>query len=275
LDHDLQLALPFGARQRPAGPEPGRDLIVIGRQAWTVTYVRHRRARHYVLRLEDDGSVRVTIPRGGSRKDAERFAKHKAPWIERERYRRTMVRGAAGGWRDGGRILLRGEDVLLLVDRETGVVRFGPEAIPLPTVVAPDLRGLVAGHLRRLAEKELPPRLVELAAASGHHVTRVTVRDQRSRWGSCSASGRISLNWRLIQVPASVRDYVLLHELTHLQEANHSARFWKKLEAVCPWHREAREWLRTRFSGTMSDPWSPSTPKPADAARPIELARPS
>ncbi len=100
---------------------------------------------------------------------------------------------------------------------------------------------------------------MELAAASGHQVTRVTVRDKSSRWGSCSPAGRISLNWRLIQVPAPVRDYVMLHELTHLEEANHSPRFWTALEAVCPWHREARAWLKARFSGTMSDPWSPSS----------------
>jgi predicted metal-dependent hydrolase len=87
---------------------------------------------------------------------------------------------------------------------------------------------------------------MEMAASLGHQVSRVTIRDQRSRWGSCSPSGRISLNWRLIQVPPSVRDYVLLHELTHLVESNHSPRFWKKLEAVCPWHREARTWLRAR-----------------------------
>jgi predicted metal-dependent hydrolase len=268
----MQMSLPFGNQPRPTGPEPSRDLIVIGRQAWTVTYVRHRRARHYVLRLEDDGSVRVTIPRGGSRKDAERFARHKGPWIERERYRRALVHGAGGGWRDGARVLLRGEEATLRVGREAGAVRIGDETIPLPVEHGPDVRSLVTERLRRVAERELPARLTELAAAAGFLVTRVTVRDQSSRWGSCSSSGRISLNWRLVQVPPSVRDYVMLHELTHLREPNHSARFWARLESVCPWHREAREWLRTRFSGTMSNPWSPT---PGDASTPINSARPS
>jgi predicted metal-dependent hydrolase len=268
----MQMTLPFGSQPKAAGPDPPRDLIVIGRQAWPVTYIRHRRARHYVLRLEDDGSVRVTIPRGGSRKDAERFAKHKGPWIERERYRRAVVQGTVG-WRDGSRLLLRGTEVTICVDRDAGVVRVGDEEIGLPLDGPIDVRRLVTGRLRRLAERELPGRLTELAAASGLLVTRVTVRDQRSRWGSCAPSGRISLNWRLIQVPASVRDYVLLHELTHLHEPNHSTRFWEKLGAVCPWHREAREWLRTRFSGSMSDPWSPNPA--ADTPRPTEPARPS
>ncbi len=244
----MQLSLPF-LNPRPRGPSSTTpDLLTLGRQAWAVTYVRHKRARHYVLRLEDDGSLRVTIPRGGSRKDAERFARHKADWIARERYRRTMARGATGGWQDGTRVLLRGEEALLQVDRVAGVVRLGEEVIPLPAGGTPDLRQLVSQRLRRLAERELAARLMELAAAAGHRVTRVTVRDQSSRWGSCSPSGRISLNWRLIQVPASIRDYVLLHELTHLQHANHSPRFWSALEDVCPWHREARAWLRTRIS---------------------------
>ena len=254
----MQLTLDFGTHLKPDGGPPVPDLLTVGRQAWAVTYVRHRRARHYVLRLQDDGSLRVTIPRGGSRKDAERFARNKAGWIERERYRRARAAGGSG-WSDGSLLLIRGREAELRVDRAAGVARLGDEAIPLPADGAFELRRVVSAWLRRLAERELPPRLMELAAAAGHQVMRVTVRDQSSRWGSCSPSGRISLNWRLIQVPPSVRDYVLLHELTHLKEANHSARFWTKLEEVCPWHREARSWLKSRFTGTMSDPWQPAS----------------
>jgi hypothetical protein len=198
----IQLTLAFG--ERPGRPRqmPSSDVLVLGRRQWTVTYVRHRRARHYILRVEGDGRLSVTIPRGGSRKGAERFARNKAAWIDREQYRRYLARGNGGPAWD------------------------------------PDLRPQ--------AERVLPARLMELAASVGHQVAGVTVRDQRSRWGSCSPSGRISLNWRLVQVPPSVRDYVLLHELTHLAVSNHSPRFWKALEAVCPWHREARAWLRAR-----------------------------
>jgi predicted metal-dependent hydrolase len=195
----LQLFLPFRKREAPRSAEPGRDVITVGRRVWTVTYARHPRARSYVLRVGEDGGLRVTIPRGGSRKEAERFARHKADWIERERYRLSLRQ-------------------------------------------APD--PAEARRLRDLAARELPARLMELAASLGHTVAGVTVRDQRSRWGSCSHAGRISLNWRLVQAPPTVRDYVLLHELMHLAEGNHSRRFWKKLEAVCPWHREARAWLR-------------------------------
>ena len=198
----FQLSLTFGKPPGRPPLEPARDALVVGRRQWPVSYVRHRRARHYILRLADDGSLRVTIPRGGSKKDAERFAAGKAGWIEREQYRREMARGTAASRWDAS--------------------------------------------LRPQAERELPARLTELASQHGHRVAGVTVRDQRSRWGSCSPAGRISLNWRLVQVPSLVRDYVLLHELTHLAVSNHSPKFWKALEAVCPWHREARAWLRAR-----------------------------
>jgi predicted metal-dependent hydrolase len=200
-----QLSLIFDKPPRPSGDEPSRDVLVLGRRQWQVSYVRHRRARHYILRVADDGSLRVTIPRGGSRKDAERFARHKADWIVREQYRRSVARR----------------------DSESA---WDP-------------------RLRQLAERELPARLMALATQRGCSVAGVAVRNQRSRWGSCSPSGRISLNWRLVQAPPSVRDYVLLHELTHLAVSNHSPKFWKALEAVCPWHREARAWLRARHIG--------------------------
>jgi predicted metal-dependent hydrolase len=257
----MQLQLPFGTAPTRTRKTPASDVLIVGRRAWAVTYVRHRRARHYVLHVEDDGRVRVTIPRGGSQKDAERFAKQKAGWIERERYRRALTR-AGGRWQDGCLIPLRGEDAVLRVDPAAGIVRLGSEEIRAPGDGTGDLRPAVSKHLREVAARELADRLMELAAAGGQRVARVTVRDQKSRWGSCSPSGCISLNWRLIQVPAFVRDYVILHELTHLTIANHSARFWAALNEACPWHRDARAWLKTRFSGAMTDPWTAAPAAP-------------
>lgn len=102
-----------------------------------------------------------------------------------------------------------------------------------------------AAALRRRAKRELPPRLLALAAEHGFTVTRVVVRNQRTLWGSCSRrDGSVSLNWRLVRMPESVRDYILLHELAHLRHANHSRQFWRLLDSMCPWHREANHWLR-------------------------------
>jgi predicted metal-dependent hydrolase len=99
-------------------------------------------------------------------------------------------------------------------------------------------------RLRTAAAAALPCRLRALAAAHGLRVARVTIRNQHTRWGSCSRSGSVSLNWRLVLMPDPVRDYVLIHELMHLRHANHSRRFWRAVEEACPWYREARRWLR-------------------------------
>jgi hypothetical protein len=88
------------------------------------------------------------------------------------------------------------------------------------------------------------PRLQALASEHSLTVDRVTIRNQRSRWGSCSRRGVIALNFRLVQMPPAVCDYVLLHELMHLRQQNHSRRYWRLVAAVCPDYREAERWLR-------------------------------
>jgi predicted metal-dependent hydrolase len=110
--------------------------------------------------------------------------------------------------------------------------------------LAGDLRpGLEKQFIRR-AKIELPARTWELAAETSAPVKQVSVRNQRSRWGSCSANGTLSLNWRLVQAPESVRDYIIHHELAHLWEMNHSDRFWARVAAACPGWREAERWLK-------------------------------
>jgi predicted metal-dependent hydrolase len=100
-------------------------------------------------------------------------------------------------------------------------------------------------ELKARAARELPARLLALAAQHGFTVSHVTVRAQRTLWGSCSRRrASISLNWRLIRMPDDVRDYILLHELAHLQHANHSKAFWRLVADICPAHRDARRWLR-------------------------------
>jgi predicted metal-dependent hydrolase len=103
-------------------------------------------------------------------------------------------------------------------------------------------------HLWKLAAAELAPKVYEFAAVHQLKVQRVTVRNQRSRWGSCSRRATISLNWKLIQAPPFVRDYIILHELMHLRQMNHSARFWGEVEAVCPEYKTAEKWLKEHSS---------------------------
>jgi len=238
----MQLGLPF--RQPPARQE---TVITLAGHPVRVQFVRHCRARHYILRVGEDGGLRVTVPRNGSRAEALRFVEGRRAWIERERYRRITDAARRGPWREGTRLLFRGETATLAVtplDTRRARVSFAGQAFNAPVAETTNLRASVERYLRRVATIELPERLARLAAEHGFEVAAVTIRSQRSRWGSCSRAGRVSLNWRLIQFPARVVDYVLIHELVHLRHMNHSARFWREMAGLCPAYQESRLWLR-------------------------------
>jgi predicted metal-dependent hydrolase len=223
---------------------PQVELLRLGAGEVPLHLVRNGRARRYVLRVRRDGAVRVTIPRGGSREFALEFVQQNRAWIEREIERRAAASAWAGAWRDGSAILLHGEEVRLTVQvtGELALVRFGEHVLSVP-VETSDVRPAVENYLWSLAEEELPPRVAQLAELHQLTYRRVVIRSQRSRWGSCSPKQTISLNWRLIQAPPAVRDYMILHELMHLREMNHSARFWRAVEAACPDYVKAEAWL--------------------------------
>jgi predicted metal-dependent hydrolase len=143
----------------------------------------------------------------------------------------------------GTEILFRGERVKIEADEQQKSIRFGTESLRVANSSA-DLRPVIEKYLRAMAAKEIPVRTQEFAAMHQLIVRRVSVRNQRSRWGSCSSKGVISLNWRLVQTPLFVRDYIILHELMHLRQMNHSARFWNEVQRVCPDYRSAKLWLK-------------------------------
>jgi predicted metal-dependent hydrolase len=195
----VQLGLPFSAAETTAPA-----LVVVTGISAAVSaiaplyFVRHRRARRYLLRVEHDGRLRVTIPRGGSQREADAFARGHVEWVQRQRAVLRQVRFSAD-------------------DRQ---------------------------RLRAQALEELPERLQALADLHGLRVTRISVRNQRTRWGSCGRDGHICLNWRLVAMPDWVCDYVMIHELMHLRRLDHAPAYWRLVAAACPRFREARQWLR-------------------------------
>ena len=240
-----------------AGPGPGlgRDAPVPG-EVLAPRLVRHPRARQYVLRLLADGTPRVTIPRWGSKREALAFLEAQHDWVARQRaaqVARAQVRPSRD-WRDGHEVLLGGFAVAL---RRGSAGRAGVVEQDGTLVVTPrprdggDLRPVTSAWLRARAARALPPRLLTLAARFELTVAHVSVRNQRARWGSCATGGRISLNWRLIQTPDDVRDYVLIHELMHLRQPNHSARFWALVARACPGHEVSRRWLRAHEAALL------------------------
>jgi predicted metal-dependent hydrolase len=202
----MQLGLPL--EPRPTNPEP--RLPNPESRIPDPVFVRHPRARRYLIRVEDDGRVRVTVPRWGSKREAAAFAEREYAWIEKQRARLAGQRAA-------------------------------PAREPMPKEIERELRNR--------AKRELPGRLLELAAQHALTVTRISVRNQRWRWGSCSRNGHSCLNWRLVQMPDAVRDYVIIHELMHLRRMDHSPKFWKLVEAACPTFQTSRAYLRSLSHG--------------------------
>lgn len=209
-----------------------------------VQFIRNPRARRYILRVGRNRVARVTIPRGGSEAFARRFVAEKAGWIQSqlERLAREPAPRTALPWRAGTRVWYRGEELAL--EPVADGCRLGDQVIRLRQPEA-DWRPAVERHLRRLAEREFPPQVREAAARYGTPIQRVSIRNQRTRWGSCSRRGTISINWRLIQTPLLVRDYLFAHELAHVREMNHSRRFWRLVDTLYPAWREAEAWLKS------------------------------
>jgi predicted metal-dependent hydrolase len=221
--------------------------IQVGEKTVPLLLVRNNRARRYVLRLRSDGTARITIPRGGSSEKARQFVGKNQEWLRQQMERLATRPVGKAAWRVGSDILFRGEAVKIaaLPDGASGrsTVTFANQTIRVSHIDL-DHRPLIERHLHRLAATELPPKVFHLAHQHGLKVERVSVRNQKSRWGSCSRRGTISLNWRLLQAPEFVADYIILHELMHLRQMNHSRKFWQEVEEVCPEYRVAERWLK-------------------------------
>ncbi len=220
----------------------------------SVVFERSHRATRYRLTLRRDGVAVATIPPSGTERDARRFVEQHRDWLERARERQRQRPRGAAVWTLGTHILWRGEFVeIRKFSAEGNTSATGPSVVIGADVFrvsgfTGDLRATLEAHFLRRAKIELPARTWELGAETGVGVKEVAVRNQRTRWGSCTTGGVISLNWRLVQTPPSVRDYIIYHELMHLREMNHSARFWARVEEVCPTWREAERWLKQNGS---------------------------
>ena len=214
-----------------------------------IVFKRSDTARNYRLTLKRDGTAVATIPPRGSEREALRFVDEHRDWLERARQRQQRRPRGAEVWHVGTPVLWRGEllEIRVAAAGERPVACLAADIFRVPSLEG-DLRPALESQFARRAKIELPARAWELAAIAAADVKHVTVRNQRSRWGSCSAKGTVSLNWRLIQTPDSVRDYIIYHELMHLREMNHSARFWQRVGEVYPAWREAEGWLKKNGS---------------------------
>jgi predicted metal-dependent hydrolase len=218
---------------------------------------RSERARRARILVDGDG-VEVVVPQRFPLREVEPFVEEKRAWIERtlRRLRETEAELPAARLEHGGLVPYLGESLCLSVRVEPGrqrehVARRGEllrVALPadverlLPADGA--LRHALERWYRRRARAEVSPRLDAACARAGTAYTRLQIRGQRTRWASCSSGGAMSFNWRLLLAPAEILDYVVEHEVAHLERLDHSPRFWRLLASRCPEWREREAWLR-------------------------------
>lgn len=209
----------------------------------TIFLRRSAQARRLSLRVSAlDGRVTLTLPRGASLREAQRFAEEKADWL------RGHVAAVEPVAQVGPGAVLPVEGVLHEIVSAPGRARIEGGRLYLPGAGA-ELGARAQGWLRARARERLRAASQDYAARLGREFSRITLRDTRSRWGSCSATGGLSYSWRLIMAPPEVLRYVAAHEVAHLAEMNHSPRFWARVEEIHGPYEAPRRWLRSKGAG--------------------------
>lgn len=193
------------------------------------------------LRIDRDGRALLTFPWRVSEKDALRFVRDNLQKIKLSVQSFSERRMSIGN----DTLLYFGVPRKIIIDSSVLVpFSFDTNHFVLNPRYADNVNVLARRWLIKKAEEYLPKRLMELAQKLGVRYKKVQVKDVKSRWGSCSSKGTISLNWRLIMAPSEVIDYVLIHELAHIVHPNHSKYFWKYVATFCPDYKLHRSWLR-------------------------------
>lgn len=229
--------------RRPS--EPSAIEIIFDRAIYLVRLRRHRQARRYTLRIQSATREAIlTIPPRGTLKEAREFAQKHGGWIAARLDRLPK----AAPFADGIAVPLRGVPHRIVhrgAVRGTVWTEESAESGFLLCVAgrAPHIDRRVGDFLRREAKRDLDIASRHFATELGVEVKRVAVRDQSSRWGSCSTTGVLSFSWRLILAPSMVLNYLAAHEVAHLVEMNHSPRFWRLVQQLCPYHERAKVWL--------------------------------
>jgi predicted metal-dependent hydrolase len=211
---------------------------------------RSDRARRARINVSADG-VEVVVPRRMALRQVVPFVEQKRPWIERTLQRiREAEEQAAVRLVDGGSVPYLGRSLSLRVRVEPGRVRSFVSMrgevlfVAVGSADVDAVRSALESWYRRQARLEVAPRLDAACARAGTRYTRLSIRGQRTRWASCSSEGAMSFNWRLLLAPPEILDYVVEHEVAHLEVLDHSDRFWRLLGSRVPAYREHERWLR-------------------------------
>jgi predicted metal-dependent hydrolase len=208
---------------------------------------RSDRARRVRVTVEPDGTVVVVLPRRAPERYAAAAIRELAPWIER-RLSEVEANRALVAERNGT-VPFLGSTLLLKPEPGRSRATRSGDVLKVPAEPAQQRHALELWY-RRQAAREIAPRLDAACARAGLRYTKLTIRAQKTRWGSCSQSGAISFNWRLLLAPPQILDYVVWHEVCHLAVMDHSPRFWGLLARHLPDYPAQRRWL-SRHGATL------------------------
>jgi predicted metal-dependent hydrolase len=207
---------------------------------------RSTRAGRVRVNVDRTGSVEVVLPQRAPLRAAEDAVRELRPWIDRRLAEAERQRAAVLA--RGGTLPYLGETLTLAVEPGRSRVTRRGQRLLVPD--GSDRGEAIERWYRRAARVEIQARLDRACGIAGLDYARLTIRDQRTRWGSCSRAGAMSFNWRLLLAPEAVLDYVIWHEVCHLAFLDHSPRFWGLVSRYCPGYREQAAWLR-RNAGTL------------------------
>ena len=217
-----------------------------------------KRAKRISVRYSQRDGLEVVYPQGTTDPAPEEVLREKSAWVlaTRERFRQASARLPARTYEDGDVFYILGDPYSLKLCSAPGNgssrVQVCGWSLQLALPAGDDCADLawrrqaVEAFYRALAVEYLPARLNELAAAHGFRYARVRIKNQKTRWGSCSSKGNINLNLRLMMAPEQAIDYVIIHELCHLRVLNHSPEFWSLVERCLPDYRFWRHWFKER-----------------------------
>jgi predicted metal-dependent hydrolase len=208
---------------------------------------RSDRARRVRVSVDARGEVEVVLPRRSPERAAAAAVTELWPWIERRRAEAGAARAAIAA--RGATLPYLG--ATLSLRPEPGRSRVHRRADELLVPADERAPAAIERWYRRAAEREIAPRLDAAVAALGTSYSKLTIRNQRTRWGSCSTSGALSFNWRLLLAPEPVLDYVVWHEACHLRVMDHSSSFWTLVAQHCASYEDHRRWLRRHGSTLM------------------------
>lgn len=224
-----------------AGDRSKPHILCVGGEDVALAVQRNRRARRLTLRVDQrSGELHLVLPQRVPLREGLDFAHGKLDWIRDQLAalapQRPFVDGAELPYLGTPHVIRHAPEARRGVWREAGAIWVSG--------LSDHLARRVTDFLKRAARDEIVPRARAKAAIVERSITRVTLRDTKSRWGSCTASGDLSFSWRLIMAPEAVLDYVVAHEVAHLVHMNHSRRFWKLCARLTADPAGPERWLR-------------------------------